>query len=65
LRQNADLSDMIWTVPDIIAHLSRFISLQPGDLIFTGTPAGVGPIKRGQTCVVEIDGLDTAVVTIA
>jgi fumarylpyruvate hydrolase len=65
LRQNADLSDMIWTVPDIIAHLSRFISLQPGDLIFTGTPAGVGPIKRGQTCVVEIDGLDPAVVTIA
>ena len=65
LRQNADLTDMIWTVPDIIAHLSRFISLQPGDLIFTGTPAGVGPIKRGQTCVVEIDGLDPAVVTIA
>ena len=56
---------MIWTVPDIIAHLSRFISLQPGDLIFTGTPAGVGPINRGQTCVVEIDGLDPAVVTIA
>ena len=64
LRQSADLSDMIWTLPDILAHLSRFVTLQPGDLIFTGTPAGVGPIGRGQTCVVGIDGLDPAVVTI-
>jgi fumarylpyruvate hydrolase len=64
LRQSADLSDMIWTLPDILAHLSRFVTLQPGDLIFTGTPAGVGPIGRGQTCVVRIDGLDPAVVTI-
>ena len=65
LRQSADLTDMIWPLADIIAHLSRFVTLQPGDLIFTGTPAGVGPIGRGQTCVVEIDGLDPAVVTIA
>jgi fumarylpyruvate hydrolase len=65
LRQSADLTDMIWKLPDIIAHLSRFVTLQPGDLIFTGTPAGVGPINRGQTCVVEIDGLDPAVVTFA
>jgi fumarylpyruvate hydrolase len=64
LRQTADLTDMIWTLPDIIAHLSRFVTLQPGDLIFTGTPAGVGPIERGQTCVVEIDGLDPAIVTV-
>ena len=65
LRQSADLTDMIWPLPDIIAHLSRFVALQPGDLIFTGTPAGVGPIGRGQTCMVEIDGLEPAVVTIA
>lgn len=65
LRQSADLTDMIWKLPDIIAHLSRFVALQPGDLIFTGTPAGVGPIGRGETCVVEIDGLDPAVVTIS
>ena len=64
VRQSADLTDMIWTLPDILAHLSRFVTLQPGDLIFTGTPAGVGPIGRGQTCVVKIDGLEPAVVTI-
>ena len=65
LRQSADLTDMIWTLPEIIAHLSRFVTLHPGDLIFTGTPAGVGPIERGQTCVVEIDGLEPAIVTIS
>ena len=64
IRQRADLADMIWGVPDIIATLSRFVGLQPGDLIFTGTPAGVGPILRGQTCVVEVDGLAPAVVTV-
>lgn len=65
LRQSADLTDMIWTLPEIIAHLSRFVTLHPGDLIFTGTPAGVGPIERGQTCVVAIDGLEPAIVTIS
>ncbi len=65
LRQQADLADMIWSVPSIIAHLTRFVALQPGDLIFTGTPAGVGPILRGQTTLVEIEGLDPAVVTVA
>jgi len=64
VRQSAELSDMIWTLPDILAHLSRYVTLQSGDLIFTGTPAGVGPIGRSQTCVVEIDGLEPAVVTI-
>ena len=64
LRQQADLADMIWGVPAIITHLSRFVALHPGDLIFTGTPAGVGPITPGQTVVVEIDGLDPAMVTV-
>ena len=63
--QSARLSDMIWPVPAIIAHLSRLVTLAPGDLIFTGTPAGVGPLTRGQTCTVEIDGLTPATVTIA
>jgi fumarylpyruvate hydrolase len=62
--QNAALSDMIWPVHAIIAHLSRLVTLAPGDLIFTGTPAGVGPIARGQTCRVEIDGLEPAIVTL-
>lgn len=57
LRQNGDLADMIWSVPEIIAHLSGLVVLQPGDLIFTGTPAGVGPILAGQTVRVEIEGL--------
>ncbi|WP_149140623.1 fumarylacetoacetate hydrolase family protein [Gemmobacter caeruleus] len=64
LRQEARLSDMIWPVADIIAHLSRLVRLEPGDLVMTGTPAGVGPILRGETCVVEIDGLAPATVTL-
>ena len=62
--QSATLGDMIWPVPAIIAHLSRLVTLQPGDLIFTGTPAGVGPILRGQTCTVTITGLDPAIITL-
>ena len=65
VTQSARLSDMIWPVPAIIAHLSRLVTLASGDLIFTGTPAGVGPLTRGQTCTVAIDGLTPAVVTIA
>ncbi len=63
-RQEAALSDMIWPVAEVIAHLSRLITLAPGDLIMTGTPAGVGPIRAGETCVVEIDGLAPAAVTL-
>ncbi|MDP3958477.1 MAG: fumarylacetoacetate hydrolase family protein [Pseudorhodobacter sp.] len=64
LRQTARLTEMIWDVPAIIAFLSQLVTLQPGDLIFTGTPAGVGPITRGQTCTVEIEGLSPARVTV-
>lgn len=63
VTQDADLAEMIWPVAGIIAHLSRLVALQPGDLIFTGTPAGVGPIEPGQTCDVQIDGLAVASVT--
>ena len=49
LRQSGDLKDMIWSPAEIIAVLSSYVQLAPGDLIFTGTPAGVGPIYRGQT----------------
>lgn len=65
VRQEAKLSDMIWPVPGILMHLSRLVALAPGDLIFTGTPAGVGALSRGDTCTVEIDGLAPATVTIA
>ena len=63
VTQEADLSEMIWPVAGIIAHLSRLVTLAAGDLIFTGTPAGVGPIASGQTCVVEVDGLAPAAVS--
>ncbi len=64
LRQQSQLAEMIWPVADVIAFLSRLVALQPGDLIFTGTPAGVGAIARGQTCVVGIAGLPPASVTL-
>lgn len=64
VTQSARLSDMIWPVPAIIAHLSQLVTLAPGDLIFTGTPAGVGPLRRGQSCTVSIDGLTPATVTL-
>ena len=63
LTQDADLAAMIWPVAGIITHLSRLVRLEPGDLIFTGTPAGVGPIAAGQTCDVQIDGLEPAIVS--
>jgi fumarylpyruvate hydrolase len=56
-RQDADLSELIWSVPEIVAILSRSMDLRAGDLIMTGTPAGVGPLVPGDLCRVEIDGL--------
>ena len=58
-RQNANLSEMIWSVPEIVAALSTYYELRPGDLIFSGTPAGVGAVKRGDSIVGGIDGLET------
>jgi len=63
-RQDANLAEMIWSVPEIIVELSTLYELQPGDLIFTGTPAGVGPVQRGDSIVAGIDGLDTLRTTI-
>ncbi|MGS0639666.1 fumarylacetoacetate hydrolase family protein, partial [Citrobacter sp. VF227] len=57
IRQKGDLADMIWSVAEQIAYLSGYFVLQPGDLIFTGTPSGVGPVQRGQRMVAAIDGL--------
>jgi len=63
-RQQADLSEMIWNVPEIVAELSTLFDLVPGDLVFTGTPAGVGPVQRGDSLVGGIDGLETLRTTI-
>ncbi len=57
IRQSSDLSLMIHQVPAIIAHLSRFYHLQPGDLIFTGTPEGVGPVVAGDRIEGSIEGV--------
>lgn len=56
-RQSGDLSRMIWSTAEIIAHLSTLVRLEAGDLIFTGTPAGVGPVLRGDRVEARIDGL--------
>jgi fumarylpyruvate hydrolase len=48
---------MIWKVPEIISELSRYFLLCPGDLIFTGTPSGVGPVQRGDELRGEIEGV--------
>jgi fumarylpyruvate hydrolase len=56
-RQTGDLASMIWQVRETLAWLSGAWRLQPGDLIFTGTPAGVGPVQRGDRLRGRIDGL--------
>jgi fumarylpyruvate hydrolase len=62
-RQNGDLKDMIWSVAEIIAALSTYVEVAAGDLIFTGTPAGVGPIKRGELVRAAIAGLEPIEIT--
>ena len=63
-RQRANLCEMIWSVPEIVAELSTYFELRSGDLIFTGTPEGVGPVQRGDSLVGGIDGLETLRITI-
>jgi fumarylpyruvate hydrolase len=56
-RQRSDIAKLIWSVPEVIFHLSQYFTLEPGDLIYTGTPEGVGKVARGQTMVGAISGL--------
>lgn len=63
-RQSSDISLLIWDVAEVIADLSTYVELAPGDLIFTGTPEGVGPVERGDTLVGRIDGLADLEITI-
>jgi fumarylpyruvate hydrolase len=58
LRQTGDIADLIWPVADIIAELSTLYTLQPGDLIYTGTPAGVGALNPGDVVEGSVEGLD-------
>ncbi|MEG2313979.1 fumarylacetoacetate hydrolase family protein [Brevundimonas sp.] len=59
VKQDADLAELIWPVDDIIAYLSTLWEIHPGDLIYTGTPAGVGAVVVGDEMVVTIDGLSS------
>ena len=56
-RQSGDLNQMIWKVPEMIAILSEYFELQPGDIIMTGTPSGVGAIEKGDTMVASVAGV--------
>ena len=57
VRQEADLGDMIWSVPEVIAHLSQYYRLGPGDLVYTGTPSGVSAVQRGDHLLGGIEGV--------
>ena len=57
-KQRSNVTHLIWSVAETVAYLSQFFRLEPGDVIFTGTPEGVGAVKPGQTMKVRIDGLE-------
>lgn len=65
LRQDGDLGQLIWSVPEIIQQLSSLFRLEPGDLIYTGTPAGVGPVVVGDVLEGGVDALGTIRVQIS
>jgi len=64
-KQRGDISDLIWPIADAIAHLSKWVELKPGDLIFTGTPAGVGPVVRGDLLEGAVEGVGSVTTRIA
>lgn len=64
VRQQSDLSKLIWSIPELIADLSKFYHLRPGDLIFTGTPEGVGPLHPGDRVEGRVEGVSTIALTV-
>ena len=64
VKQDGDLSDLIWSVPEVISAIARSMELEPGDLIFTGTPAGVGPIVPGDVVTGGVHGVGEIAITI-
>lgn len=65
VKQDADLTELIWSVPEIISIASHSMALMPGDLLYTGTPAGVGKVERGQTMTGGVEGLGEIRIAIA
>ena len=63
-RQRGDLGQLIWKIPEMIAYLSTLFTLAPGDLIFTGTPAGVGPVERGDVLRGGVEGVGTLTIRV-
>jgi fumarylpyruvate hydrolase len=63
-RQRGDTGQMIWNIPEVIAQLSKQVTLEAGDLIYTGTPSGVGPVVPGDLIKADIDGLPSLTITI-
>ena len=64
IRQQGDLNQMIWKVPEMIAYLSEYFEIGPGDLIMSGTPSGVGPVVRGDVMVAAVEGIGELEVTV-
>lgn len=64
VKQSADLADMIWSVAEVVAVISELYRLEPGDLIYTGTPAGVGAVVPGDVIVIGVEGLKSTTITI-
>jgi fumarylpyruvate hydrolase len=65
LKQKGDLAEMIWNVPETISYLSKLVTLRPGDVIMSGTPAGVGPVKAGDKLEGHVDGVGDLTLTYA
>jgi fumarylpyruvate hydrolase len=64
LKQEGDLNQMIWKVPEMISYLSEYFELKAGDVIMSGTPSGVGPVVRGDKMEASIAGLGSLTVTV-
>jgi fumarylpyruvate hydrolase len=65
VRQKSTIAKLIWSVPEIIEHVSAAWTLAPGDLIYTGTPEGVGPVKRGDEMRGGVEGVDEIAIRVA
>lgn len=64
MRQEGDLNQMIWKVPEMISYLSEYFILAPGDVILSGTPSGVGPVVKGDVMELTVEGLGSLTVNV-